>query len=193
MLFLDDFDWLWILVNLWLTRAFWSIWLEMALWVVQRPNGLCHINLDVSTAPWRKDNIFWNFQGLAPKLRANKVWCQLLPLLYLTSLVQWEVSDKECDFTFCCPKIVCENSVVHGSRPVLPNTVELIWIFYFYFYYYFFFLIWSSKFRQETLIFFFLAQRLTSQHWLGQCWPATLVGALGRLSGPSRCAGKPSP
>ena len=117
MLFFDDFDWLWILVNLRLTRAFWSIWPEMALRVVQRPNGLCHINLDVSTTPWRKDNIFWNFQGLAPKLRADKVWCQLLPLLYLTSLVQWEVSDKECDFAFCCPKSACEN---------YPDKVELL-------------------------------------------------------------------
>ena len=34
----------------------------MALRVLQCPNRLCHVNLDVSIAPWRKDNIFGIFK-----------------------------------------------------------------------------------------------------------------------------------
>ena len=33
----------------------------MALQVLWCSNGLCHVNLDVSVAQWRKDNIFGNF------------------------------------------------------------------------------------------------------------------------------------
>ena len=34
--------------------------------------------------------------------------------------------DKERDLAFGCLKIACGNCVVHGSRPVLPNRVELL-------------------------------------------------------------------
>ena len=29
--------------------------------MLRYPNGLCHVNLDVFVAPWRKDSIFWEF------------------------------------------------------------------------------------------------------------------------------------
>ena len=38
--------------------AFWSIWTEMTLRVLQCPNGLHHVNLDVFVARWKKFNIF---------------------------------------------------------------------------------------------------------------------------------------
>ena len=41
--------------------AFWSIWPEMALWVLWCPNGLRHINLDASVASWKKVDIFGIF------------------------------------------------------------------------------------------------------------------------------------
>jgi len=41
--------------------VFWSIWPEMTLQVLRCLNRLHHANLDVSTAPWKKDNIFGIF------------------------------------------------------------------------------------------------------------------------------------
>ena len=35
---------------------------EMTFWVFRCPNKLCHINLDVSVAPWKKVNIFEIFK-----------------------------------------------------------------------------------------------------------------------------------
>ena len=61
MLSSNDFDQLWLLVKLDWLGAFWSFWLEMALWVLRCPNWLCHVNLDVSVAQWRKVNIFGIF------------------------------------------------------------------------------------------------------------------------------------
>ena len=59
---------LWLLVNLgWphfkkkkprLTKGIWSIWPKMVIRVLRCPNGLHHVNLDVSVTSWRKDNIF---------------------------------------------------------------------------------------------------------------------------------------
>ena len=44
--------------------------LKMALWVLQCLNGLCHVNLDVLVAPWRKVNIFEIFEVW----HANQGW-----------------------------------------------------------------------------------------------------------------------
>ena len=69
-------------------RAFWSIWLEMALRVLRCPNGLRHVNLDVSMALWRKNNIFeifgirhlnwrWTKYGVYSNHLATLVWVQI--------------------------------------------------------------------------------------------------------------------
>ena len=41
------------------------------------------------------------------QIETDKIWYQQLPLLYLISRVQWEVSDRERDFKFCHPQIAC--------------------------------------------------------------------------------------
>ena len=38
-------------------------------------NELCHINLDVFEAPWRKDNIFEIFESPTRKSRVDKIKC----------------------------------------------------------------------------------------------------------------------
>ena len=58
----------------------------MALWVLRYPNGLHHVNLDVSRAPQRKDNIFgifevrhanwgWTKYGVYKRYRSNGFLC----------------------------------------------------------------------------------------------------------------------
>ena len=89
-------------------------------------NRSCHVNLDAFATPWRKVYIFWNFQSPACKSRVEKIRYLQLSLLYLTSRVQWETSDKECNSTFCCPKIACDNCPVHRPRPVLLDKVDLL-------------------------------------------------------------------
>ena len=39
-------------------RAFWLIWPEMVLWLLQCLNWLHHVNLNVSMTPWKEVNIF---------------------------------------------------------------------------------------------------------------------------------------
>ena len=56
----------------------------------------------------------------------DKIQCLQLPFLYIISRVQREVSDKERDSAFCCPNIACGNCAVHGSRPALPDKIELL-------------------------------------------------------------------
>ena len=154
MLFLDDFDQLWLLVNLGLTTGILVNLTWNGILSALMLNGLCHVNLDVSVALWRKDNI-WNFRGTTHKTRANKIRCLQLPFFYLTSRVQWEVSNKERDFAFCCPKLAFRNCIVHGSRLVLPDKVELLQ------------LIWKNfpdlvlGTRQETFFFWLKLNRST--------------------------------
>jgi len=50
----------------------------------------------------------------------------IMPLFYLTYQLQGEVLDKERNFSFCCPKIVCKSCVVHKLRLDLPDKVELL-------------------------------------------------------------------
>ena len=45
-------------------------------------------------------------------MMAKKIMYLYLPLLYLISRVQWEVSDEKCNFAFCNPKIACENCTI---------------------------------------------------------------------------------
>ena len=51
----------WPSVNPRLTRGILVILAKKVLWVLQRPNGLRHIILDVLMAPWRENNIFGYF------------------------------------------------------------------------------------------------------------------------------------
>ena len=76
--------------------------------------------------PYRENIIFLEFLGFNAQIEVDKIQCQQLPFLYLTFLMQWEVSDKERDFAFRRPKIVKGNCTVHGSRLVLCDKVELL-------------------------------------------------------------------
>ena len=61
VLFCKGFDLVWPSVNPRLTRGILVILAKKVLWVLQRPNGLRHIILDVLMAPWRENNIFGYF------------------------------------------------------------------------------------------------------------------------------------
>ena len=81
--------------------------------------------------------------------------------------------DKERDSAFCCPNIACGNCAVHGSRPALPDKIELLQR------------VWKNfssvlDVGQKTLhlLFFFF--------WL-KVNRSTLTG------GPYRCVGLPKP
>ena len=105
--------------------------------------------------------------------------------LYLTSRVQWEVSNKERDFKFCRPQIACRDYSWIETRFYLTDrsTAAASKIF-----------LGLASELWEWKMFFFLGS-LTgsiSQRWLGQCWPATLQGALGWPNGLRRCIGQPS-
>ena len=91
----------------------------MPKWVVPRQSR-CFLG------PMEKKLYFWNFWGLARKSRVDKIRYLQLLLLCLTSRLQGEVLDKECNFVFCCPKIANKNSVVHRSKPALLDKVELL-------------------------------------------------------------------
>ena len=100
-----DLKWHFECLNAWISCA-------MSIWMFPRP--------------LREKIIFLEFSGFAHKSRVVKIRCLQLPFLYFISRVQWEVSDKEHNSTFCCLKITCKNCVVHGSGLVLLDKVELL-------------------------------------------------------------------
>ena len=55
----------------WSNYNFWSIWPEMALWVLWCPNGLCHVNLDVFAAPLRKIMLL-EFSGSSMQIKGKQ-------------------------------------------------------------------------------------------------------------------------
>ena len=91
----------------------------MPKWVVPRQSTCFR-------GPMEERYYYWIFRGLAHKSRAKKIRYLQLPLFYLISRVQWEVSNKERNSAFCCPKIACGNYVVHGLRLILPDKAELL-------------------------------------------------------------------
>jgi len=117
---------IWLSVNLGLTRGILVnlTWNSISSALISE--GVAPRQSKCFRSPLEKRKYFWNFRGLACKWKADKIQCLQLPLLYLTSRVQWEVLDNECDSVFCCPKIACRNCVVHGLRSVLPDTVKLL-------------------------------------------------------------------
>ena len=52
-------------------RAFWLIWPEMVLWLLQCLNWLHHVNLNVSMTPWKEVNIFEIF-GVWHKIKGGQ-------------------------------------------------------------------------------------------------------------------------
>ena len=141
--------------------AFWSIWLELALWVLQ-----CLIFL----WPYGEKIIFLEFSGYGTQIEGGQNMMSIATPLYLTSRGLWDVSNKESDSVFRYPKIVCGNSFVCGSRPVLLDKVELLqknWKNS---------LTWSTELGKKLWFFFFL---------VGQRWSVALVYALGILGGPT--------
>ena len=83
-----------ILFEFWLTQgllgAFWSILPKMALWVLWCPNGLHHINLDVSIAQWRNDNIFLEISGSGTQIEDGKNMLSTIMLGLVMMLVLGE-------------------------------------------------------------------------------------------------------
>ena len=70
--------------------------------MLQRPNGLHHIILDVLVAPWRENNIFWFFEVWHANRRRTKYSINSCPF-FIWHLECNERSDKERDFEFRCP------------------------------------------------------------------------------------------
>ena len=123
----------------------------MPEWVTPRHSGCSH-------GPTEGKWYFWIFRVPTCKSRADKIRYQQLPIFYLISRVQWEVSNKERDFEFCCPPDL-RAKTLHGSRPnftYLDRSVAVaIEIFYGHVP-----TLWEKR-RKRIFFFFWIGSALT--------------------------------
>ena len=114
--------------------AFWSIWLEKTFRVFWCSNRLRHINLDVSVAVWKKDNIFGNFVVR----HANQGWIKY-NVCRQPKITWYEVSPSITCMRVCaligstlkskdtCPRVHCCNDLIpttwSGSRMILSHRM----------------------------------------------------------------------
>ena len=95
------------------------------------------------------------------------------------------MSDKEHDFEFCCLQICVWR--LFTDRDQIFTWLDWSAAVAFENFFGLASEHWERK-RVLFLLFFFGLTVSICQHWLGQRWPAALIGLLGLLDGPRRCA-----
>ena len=128
--------------------VFWSIWLEMALWVLRCLNGLCHGNLDVFAAPWWIDNIFGIFGVRYANRGRTKYGVYSYPFFIWYLKCNERCWIKNVIAHFVAPKLCAETALFMGWDRFYLTRLSCY--------------SWSGKFSdlvfdigQETLVFFF--------------------------------------
>ena len=96
----------------------------MAFWMLWCPNALCHINLDVSAAPWGRDNIFGIF-GVRHANRGRTKYG-----IYNCPFFIWHLNcDERCWIRnvilhFIAPNLRAITALLMGQNWSYPNMVE---------------------------------------------------------------------
>ena len=88
---------------------------------------------------YRENIIFLEFLGFSAQIEVDKIQCLQLPFLYLTFLMQWEVSNKERDFWLVlCDKVellqLVRRNFWLGPRNWARNSSFFIFLFIFFFF-----------------------------------------------------------